>query len=486
MNKQELVLDRYPNYEAVIGVEIHVQLQTKSKIFCSCPVIAGNQPNSHIDVVCSGHPGVLPVLNERVIEYAIMLGLATNCSIREHSEFARKHYYYPDLPKGYQITQNDKPVCYEGIVTINVDDSQKHIRLTRIHMEEDAGKNIHSVKGTMSFVDLNRAGTPLLEMVTYPDMSSSHEVRSYLKEVHGIVTALGICSGNMEDGAFRADTNISVRKKGETHLNTKCELKNINSFKFIFDAVEYEVERQIGIMERGEKVVQQTRLWDTKQKCTVVMREKEDAADYRYFVDPDLPLVHISNEKITLIQSTLPELPVEKRARLVKHYGMTDYEAGILVDEPSYLDYFEKCYKLAASPSVLKWVLRELVSFCKEKKISPQHCLCIPSYLAEIIVLLDQGKITARIAQQVFQESAENGSSPAQYISEKKLIVESLSHDQLFEIAQNIIQSHSEEVAAYKAGKEKLFGFFMGKMMAATKGSIEPTMLQAIMKKALQ
>lgn len=309
MDKETSILEQYPNYETTIGIEVHVQLNTKSKIFCPCSNEVAKEPNDTICPVCCGYPGVLPVLNREVVHNAILAGLATQCTITPISTFARKHYFYPDLPKNYQITQNDEPICTEGIVPIRrADGTIKNVRLTRIHIEEDAGKNLHA-SGGESFVDLSRAGTPLLEIVSYPDLSSPEEVRLYLKSLHSIIMHLGISSGNMEDGAFRADTNISVRPKGQKEYGTRCELKNINSFKFIADATEYEIARQIAMLENGESVVQQTRLWDTKKKETVAMRSKEEAADYRYFEDPDLPLVEVREELIARIGKQLPELP---------------------------------------------------------------------------------------------------------------------------------------------------------------------------------
>ena len=304
------ILQQYPEYEVNIGIEVHVQLNTKTKIFCLCANEVAQQPNTNICQICVGYPGVLPVLNNQVVNFAILAGLGTQSQITPVSIFARKHYFYPDLPKGYQITQHTEPICTEGKINIRLEDgSIKTIRLIRIHIEEDAGKNIHSPFSNESFVDLNRAGTPLLETVSYPDISSSYEAKEYLKNLRSIVQYLGICSGNMEDGAFRADTNISVRKKTAKELGTRCELKNINSFKFIGDAIEYEIERQITILEEGGKIVQQTRLWDEKNRKTIVMRSKEEAADYRYFPDPDLPLIEVTETKIEEMRAQLPEVP---------------------------------------------------------------------------------------------------------------------------------------------------------------------------------
>ena len=312
-------LERYPDFEATIGIEVHLQLKTESKIFCSCSNRFGDQPNSNICQICCGHPGVLPVLNRKVVDYAIMAGLATNCTINKKSDFARKHYMYPDLPKNYQITQSDKPICLEGHLTIELaDGSQKKVRLVRIHMEEDAGKNLHTSQG-YSLVNLNRAGTPLLEVVSYPDMSNSDEARAYLTTLHSIAQYLGISDANMDEGSFRADINISVRRKGEEKLGTKVELKNINSFRFIVQAIEFEIERQVTMLQTGERIKQETRLWDSKKQQSFFMRSKEEAQDYRYFTEPDLPELNIDDAWIERLKKNLPELPAEKKNTLTQN-----------------------------------------------------------------------------------------------------------------------------------------------------------------------
>jgi len=369
------VLDRYPEYETTIGIEVHVQLATKSKIFCSCANRITKEPNSNICNICAGYPGALPVLNKAVINYAIAAGLATNCSISPKSTFDRKHYFYPDLPKNYQITQQYLPICLEGFVPIRLEDgSIKNIRLIRIHIEEDAGKNIHSSSSNESFVDLNRAGTPLLEMVSYPDISSSYEARTYLKALRSIVQYLQICSGNMEEGAFRADTNISVRKKGAEQLGTKVELKNINSFKFISDAVDYEIERQIELLEGGGKVKQETRLWDDKNNKTIIMRSKEEAADYRFFQDPDLPIVVIDEEQLEQVKNAMPELPHDKFDRFVAQNGLSPYEADILIEDRELANYYEKAFEQTGSKQIVNWVLRDVMGYLKEHKIELNQC----------------------------------------------------------------------------------------------------------------
>ncbi len=484
MSEQKSILEQYPDYEVVIGIEVHVQLTTKSKIFCLCSNEPSKEPNINICQICSGYPGVLPVLNKQVVDYAIMAGLATNCKITQLSYFDRKHYFYPDLPKGYQITQNEKPICTEGFVTIRLEDgSKKNIRLNRIHMEEDAGKNIHATEHE-SFVDLNRAGTPLLEIVSYPDISSSYEARTYLKTLRAIVQYLHICSGNMEEGAFRADTNISVRKKGASKLGTKVELKNINSFKFIGDAIEYEIERQITALENGEKILQETRLWDTKNRVTITMRSKEELADYRYFEEPDLPLLEINDEWIKRTQEMLPELPGQKFERFVTQKGLSTYEAGILVEDLELANYFEQASKNSSSKNLINWILRDIMGYVKEHKIPLASFKVTPEKLAQLVDLVDSSVINNQGAKQIFEIIAQKDGNPAELV--KKLGLEQIgSADELEKIVLEIIEKNPDSVAQYKAGKEKLFGFFVGQAMQKTKGKGNPQILQELLKKHL-
>lgn len=471
-------------YEVCIGIEVHVQLTTNSKIFCTCANTVSKEPNTNICQICAGYPGVLPVLNKKVVDYGIMAGLATNCTINKQNEFARKHYFYPDLPKGYQTTQADKPICGEGYVPIRLEDgSLKKIRLIRIHMEEDAGKNLHAAHTNESFVDLNRAGTPLLEIVTYPDISSSYEARAYLKALRSIVMYLDICSGNMEEGAFRADTNISVRLKGSDKLGTKCELKNINSFKFISDAIEYEVERQIALLESGQKVIQETRLWDTKEHKTVMMRSKEEAADYRYFPDPDLPNLLIDDAWIEKMRQELPELPDQKFERYLKQ-GLSPYEAEILVGELALANYYDKAQSATKSSLLINWVLRDVMGYLKEHKLELADFKVTSELLAQLIDLLDKGVINARAAQEVFAIVAQTGQEPAAIVKEKGL-------EQIGDIAEleaiikEIVTINPQQAADYRSGKDKLFGFFVGKAMAATKGKGDPKVINELLKKYL-
>lgn len=485
MSKPQSILEKYPHYEVCIGIEVHVQLTTKSKIFCTCANEVSKEPNSNICQVCTGYPGVLPRLNKQVVDYAILAGLGTNCTIAPTSFFDRKHYFYPDLPKNYQITQGEFPTCRDGHVTIRLEDGKtKKIRLQRIHMEEDAGKNIHAGSGNESFVDLNRTGTPLLEIVTHPDISSAEETRAYLKELRSIVQYLNICSGNMEDGAFRADTNISVRKKGQKELGTKCELKNINSFKFISDAIEYEIERQIKLVEKGERVRQETRLWDTKDKKTVVMRSKEEAADYRYFEDPDLPRIIIDQTWIDRMRVQLPELPSQKTERFTQQNGLSLYEAEILVDDMALANYYEQAHTINPSKQVVNWILRDVMGYLKDNKISLAEFKVTPDKLAEIVSMLEKGVINGHAAKELFEIVAQTGQVPMAVVKEKGL-EQMGSIEELDAIIQSIVAENPQMVAEYKSGKDKLFGFFVGQAMKRTQGKGNPQIIQDLLKKYL-
>jgi aspartyl-tRNA(Asn)/glutamyl-tRNA(Gln) amidotransferase subunit B len=420
-----------------------------------------------------------------VVDYAILVGLATNCTINKRCTFARKHYFYPDLPKNYQITQSNDPICLEGYVPIRLDNGDiKKIRLMRIHMEEDAGKSIHAGVTNESLIDFNRAGTPLLEIVSYPDISSSYQAREYLKALHAIVTYLGICTGNMEEGAFRADTNISVRRKDCEVLGTKVELKNINSFKYIADAIDYEIKRQVEVLSVGEKLQQETRLWDSKEKKTYVMRTKEEAADYRYFHDPDLPVLEIDDTWVASMKSQLPELPYQKFDRLVSEHGLSAYEAGILIEDRALADYFEQAARYTSSKQLINWVLRDILGYVNERRISIAQCKVTPAKLAAIVDMLDRGTINGPAAREICVAIARDGGDPVELVHSKGL--EQIgSADELESIVQEIIAGNPQEVARYKAGVEKLFGFFVGQAMARTKGKGNPKVIHELLKKYL-
>lgn len=479
------ILDTYPHYQMDIGIEVHVQLNTKSKIFCECENGQSDQPNIAIDVICAGYPGTLPMVNKQVIESAILVGLATNCTINKVNTFARKHYFYPDLPKGYQISQDDKPICINGYIPIRLEDgSFKKIRLHRIHMEEDAGKNIHVQGINKSLVDLNRAGCPLLEIVSEPDIKSTSEAKAYLKALHALVTYLNICSGSMEEGVFRADTNISIRRKDDITLGTRCELKNINSFKFIGDAIEYEAERQIKLLDQGQKIRQETRLWDTSEHKTKTMRTKEEAADYRYFPDPDLPNVVIDDAWIAAIKATMPELPEQKFQRLQRDYHLKPDDAEILVHDLELAHYFEQAAQQTKSPLLINWILRDLLGYIKEHKITLTEAKITPKKLASLVDLIEKGVVNTSAAREIFAEAAQTGKEPAVIVKEKGL--EQVGDVTALEkIVQEIIAAHQQQVTAYRAGQTKLFGFFVGQTMQKTKGRGNPQIINDLLKKYL-
>lgn len=468
------------NYKATIGIEIHVQLNTDQKIFCYCKNEISQEPNKNICQICCGYPGTLPLFNSEVKKMAIKAGLATNCEINLKNQFARKHYFYADLPKGYQITQSDLPICQEGYIDIKKENGEtKKIRIKRIHMEEDAGKNLHTEEYG-SLVDYNRAGTPLLEIVTYPDLSSPYEVNEYLKAIHCIMTTIEITSGNMEDGAFRADTNISVNKIEETELGTKCELKNINSFKFIKDATEYEINRQIDLLEAKEKINQETRLWDTKLKKTYAMRSKETAADYRYLPDPDIATIVISEVEIESIKKTLPELPNQKIDRLVATYDLSFDDAHILAQSKELSSYFEKTFAIIPSKIVINWLLRDILGKIKELNITISNIDFTPQFFGELLLLLEQKKITAQTAKLILSNTFHPAISPKIYAEKNNLLVTLISEKELEKIITDICSKNQEAVKEIKAGKMKAKGFLIGQIMAQTKGNADPKIINKL------
>jgi aspartyl-tRNA(Asn)/glutamyl-tRNA(Gln) amidotransferase subunit B len=479
-------LSKNPTYQATIGIEVHTQLKTKSKIFCGCKNKFGHQPNQNICPICSGHPGTLPVLNKQVVDYAIMLGLATNSKIAPKTDFARKHYYYPDLPKNYQITQDANPICENGSISIELEDgSIKDIGLIRIHMEEDAGKNIHTTMG-LSLVDLNRSGTPLVEIVSKPDMQNAYEAKAYLMRLHTIIQYLGISDANMEEGSFRADVNISVKKKTDKKLGQRIELKNINSFKFISQAIEYEIDRQIKVLENGEKIYPETRQWDRKNQQTVLMRRKEGADDYRYFPEPDLPVIEIDQKWIDSIKKLIPELPGDKLRRFQNNYGLPYADATILVETTRLADYFEQVCKTCTNPkSACNWILRNLLAHTKENKTEVDQTNMTPQKLAELVNEIEAGTINSKVAQEVFTEIITTGKTAKEIIQEKDLgQVDSV--ELLESIAKKIVDNNPDEVAKYKAGNLRLLGFFVGQTMKETQGKANPKILTDIIEKLLK
>ncbi|KKP24280.1 MAG: Aspartyl/glutamyl-tRNA(Asn/Gln) amidotransferase subunit B [candidate division TM6 bacterium GW2011_GWF2_28_16] len=480
------ILEKYPDFKANIGIEIHVQLKTESKIFCSCPNNFGDKPNQNICPICAGYPGVLPVLNKKVVDFAIMAGLATNSKITQKTWFDRKHYMYPDLPKNYQITQDQAPICTNGYITIELlDNKQKNINLVRIHMEEDAGKNIHGTNNE-SYVDLNRAGTPLLEIVSFPDIENSNEAKLYLNNLKSIVQYLNISDANMEEGSFRGDVNISVRRSDEKKLGTKVELKNVNSFKFIVNAIEYEIERQINAIKKGEKIIQETRGWDSKENKSFLMRSKEEAQDYKYFKEPDLPILLIDDIWINNIKNSLPELPTQKFNRFKSEYNLSSYEAEILTGEVELANFFEQTCKITKQPQkTANWLLRNVLAYLNENKLILKNSKITVNNFAELILAIESGKINTSVAQEVFAQMANTGKSPNIIIKENNL--EQIEDTQALEdIILNIIKNHPEEVKSYLSGKDRLFGFFVGLAMKETQGKANPKILQELLKKHLK
>ena len=472
-------------YEVVIGLEVHVQLTTKTKIFCGCSTEFGQSPNSQTCPVCLGLPGALPVLNRQVVEYAIRAGLATNCSIAPHSIFARKNYFYPDLPKGYQISQFELPICEHGWLDISTEEGgDKRVGITRIHMEEDAGKLLHNDVNSSS-VDLNRACTPLLEVVSEPDMRSAEEAIDYLKQLHQIVVYLGICDGNLEEGSFRCDANVSIRPWGQKELGTRAELKNLNSFRFIKQAIEYEVERQIDVIEDGGEVVQETRLFDADKGVSRSMRSKEEAHDYRYFPDPDLLPINISSDWVESVQNDLPEMPVEKLKRYQSDLGLPAYDAGVLVAEKGVAKYFETLVALHNQPKVCSnWIMSEVLGALKEKNIPISACPVSPELLAGVLKRIDDNTISGKIAKTVFEEIWNTGKNADQVIEEKGL-KQVTDSGAIEAIVDEVIAANPGQVAEFKAGKEKLMGFFVGAVMKASKGKANPGMANQLLKKKL-
>ncbi len=476
-------------YETVIGLEVHVQLTTTTKIFCGCSTRFGNAPNTQTCPVCLGLPGALPVLNRQVVEYAIMAGLATECRIAPRSVFARKNYFYPDLPKGYQISQFELPVCEQGRLEIETGDGDiKSVGITRIHMEEDAGKLLHGETpetAGASYVDLNRAGTPLLEIVSEPDLRSADEAIAYLKKLHQIVVYLGICDGNLEEGSFRCDANVSIRPRGQQALGTRAEIKNVNSFRFIKQAIEYEVERQIELVEEGGRVIQETRLFDSAAGTTRSMRGKEEAHDYRYFPDPDLVPLTISEGWIDQVRSRLPELPAARVERFVADYGIPRYDALVLTADRALADYFDACVRLHGNGKACSnWVMGEVARGLNAEGIGIAACPVTPELLAGLLQRVEDGTISGKIAKTVFDEMWKSG-KPADTIIADQGLRQVTDTGAIEEIIDGIIAANPGQVEEYRGGKEKVFGFFVGQVMKASKGKANPAAVNELLKKKL-
>ena len=467
----------------MIGLEIHAQMKTNSKIFCGCSTEFGAPPNTHTCPVCLGMPGSLPVLNKRVLDFAIKVGLSTNSRINPINQFARKNYFYPDLPKGYQTSQYDKPIIEDGYIDIEVDGERKRIGITRIHMEEDAGKLIHDEREPVSYVDLNRTGTPLLEIVSEPDLRSPQEASAYLKKIHAILRYLDVCDGNMQEGSFRCDANISLRPVGQQEFGTRTELKNMNSFRNVQMALEYEVRRQRDLLLEKEVVVQQTLLWNPDTGKTEPMRGKEDAHDYRYFPCPDLIPVEIDDGWVEEIREGLPELPDQKRQRFIDEFNLPDYDAVILTESKELADYFEAAVEVCPQPKkVSNWMMTELLRELKGAEID--QCQVMPAQLGSLLNMVEEGTISGKIAKTVFTDMLQSGKDPEQIVRDKNLVQVS-DESELLALVREIIEQNPTQADEFRGGKTKVMGFFIGQLMQKTKGKANPKLANQLFNQEL-
>ena len=473
-------------YEAVIGLEVHAQLLTRSKLFCSSSTRFGAEPNAQGSPVSLGLPGALPVLNRAALEYAVRAALALNCEIAPVSRFARKHYFYPDLPKGYQISQYDEPLSSGGWLEIETNGEggegsgggMRRIGITRIHMEEDAGKLIHDNSGGSSYVDLNRAGVPLIEVVSEPDLRDPEEAVAYMKKLRSILVYLGVCDGNMEEGSLRCDANVSVRPKGSHALGTKTEIKNVNSFKYVQKALQYEVDRQIAVLEDGGRIVQETRLFDSNRGVTVAMRSKEEAHDYRYFPEPDLLPVRVASEMIERIRGEIVELPDERRKRFVERLGLPPYDAGVLTASKSVADYFEECLIHYNKPkAVSNWIMTEVLREVKGGEEGLGAFSVTPERLAGLLILIDKGTISTKMAKELFPEMVSTGKSAGDIVGDRG-IKQITDESEIEAVVERVVEGNPDEVVRFREGEAKLLGFFMGKIMKETSGKANPKIVK--------
>ncbi|MGD9823924.1 Asp-tRNA(Asn)/Glu-tRNA(Gln) amidotransferase subunit GatB [Desulfobacter sp.] len=472
-------------FEPVIGLEVHAQLKTETKIFCSCSTAFGKAPNANTCPVCTGMPGVLPVLNKQAVTFAVKAGLATHCTINRESRFDRKNYFYPDLPKGYQITQYAKPIAEHGFLDIEADAGQKRIGITRIHMEEDAGKLIHDSLRGKSMVDLNRTGVPLIEIVSEPDLRTAAQASAYLKKLHAILKYIDVCDGNMEQGSFRCDANVSLRPQGQAEFGTRAELKNLNSFKHVEKAILYEIQRQTYVLEEGGQVIQETRLWDPAQNRTVSMRGKEEAHDYRYFPDPDLVPLIVDDAWIQEVLTSMPELPDEKKERFIREYSLSEYDAGVLTASLDMANFFEDTIKpLKNIKQAANWTMTTLMGMLNAKGIEICDSPVSARGFSKLLGLLESSRINANAAKTVFEQMVETGKDPESIVKEKGL--EQVSDQgELEAMVDAVIQENPEEAKAYKEGKTKLFSFFMGQVMKKTRGKADPKVVTPMLKSKL-
>ncbi len=468
-------------FEAVIGLEVHAQLLTNSKAFCSCTTKFGSAPNSNTCPICLGMPGSLPVLNSKALDYTVLMALACNCRINEVSRFARKNYYYPDLPKNYQISQYELPVAEHGWLDVDLVSGTKRIGITRIHMEEDAGKLIHDEKKSVSYVDLNRTGVPLIEIVSEPDMRTAEEAAAYLRSLRSILVYLGICDGNMEEGSFRCDANVSIRPRGRQTLGTKTELKNMNSFKNVQKGLEYEIERHTEILTDGGTIVQETRLFDPSSGSTVSMRSKEQAHDYRYFPDPDLLPLKVEPELVEKMKKAMPELPRAKRDRFIKDFGIPEYDASVLTAERPLAQFFEDTVAIFANPkAVSNWIMTEFMRAAKGQDSGLISSPVNPANLAKLLGMIEDGTISGKIGKTVFEEMWGTGKAPDDIVREKGLVQVS-DVSELTKVIAKILADNPKEVSRYLAGKTQLLAFFVGQTMRATRGKANPQLVNEIL-----
>jgi aspartyl-tRNA(Asn)/glutamyl-tRNA(Gln) amidotransferase subunit B len=473
-------------YEVVIGIEVHAELLTETKIFCGCPAKFGGEPNTHVCPVCLGLPGSLPVLNERVLEFAIKAGTALNGHIAEHSKFDRKNYFYPDLPKGYQISQYDQPIMERGWIDIETTEGSKRIGVHRLHMEEDAGKLVHQgaaglAGATHSLVDLNRAGVPLVEIVSEPDIRSPEEARRYVEELRNILVTIGVTDGKMEEGSLRCDVNLSLRPYGQKEFGTKTEIKNLNSFRAVQKASEYEIQRQAQMLDDGEKVTQETRLWNEERGVTVLMRSKEEAHDYRYFPDPDLAPMEVSRETVEAIRKQLPELPAQRRTRYMDVVGLPAYDAGVLTDNLELAHYFDQAIEGSKNPkAIANWLMGDISATLNREGKSLGEMAMRPEHLRKLVDLIDADVISGKIAKSVLGDMLFTGKDPEQVVAEKGLS-QLTNEDDLRAVIRQILDSNPSQVEEYRSGKTKVMGFLVGQAMKATQGRAKPDMLNRLM-----
>jgi aspartyl-tRNA(Asn)/glutamyl-tRNA(Gln) amidotransferase subunit B len=472
-------------FEPVIGLEVHAQLKTATKIFCGCSTQFGAAPNTHVCPVCLGMPGVLPVLNKKVVEYTMRMALATHCTIAPLSRFARKNYFYPDLPKGYQISQYELPIALNGYLDVVGEKTTTRIGITRIHMEEDAGKLVHDANEPISKVDLNRTGVPLMEIVSEPDIRSPEEAGAYLRMLRAIIRWIDIGDGNMEEGSFRCDANVSIRPMGATAFGTRAEIKNLNSFKNVEKAIRYEIARQAEVLLDGGEVVQETRLWDPDKGVTDAMRSKEAAHDYRYFPDPDLLPLEIDAAWIESVKAQLPELPFQRRERFMADWSLPEYDAGVLTSSRELADYYEACLQLHPQPKgISNWIMGPLLGLLNSQAKGIEDSPIPPAHLAALVKMIDEGVISGKIAKTVFEEMASQGQPPQTIVEQKGLSQVSDSATLEAEI-DRVLTSHPEEVARFQAGQTRLMGFFVGQVMKATKGQANPQLVNQLLHQKL-